>query len=372
MSRSKFLLLALTALFVVPLYAAVTTVTYGVGACGLTGLNASYPTISAALAATPSPSLVRVCPGTYREQVVITFPVTLQGAVTNDEGQAFIAVPSGGLVANATNAAGTPVAAGVFVDNVTGPVDISNIGVDGDGNGIPSTSDTYVAGIFYKNSSGTVNQVETRYQEADGFGVGIWAEAGSAKPAVIVENSNAHDFDFNGIRIEGASSSMTATVEGNTVVLPNNISNTIFGIYLDESVSVTVSGNFINGQGYAGADGIATYMDTGTSAPTGSISNNTITSTNIGMLIVFGNPSVTSNKIYDTIAIAIDAFAPAVVKGNTITQAQWGISFECVVNNNVSSNTITAIHTYGIFNVPTSVTSTNTYYNVSTIRSGGC
>src|SRR5271163_3321403 len=75
----------------VPLASA--TVTNYVGSCA----SGSYATITAALATTPAPNFVYVCPGTYPEQVVITKPVTLEGIYTSNAGQAFITVPSGGL-----------------------------------------------------------------------------------------------------------------------------------------------------------------------------------------------------------------------------------------------------------------------------------
>jgi len=53
-------------------------------------------------------------------------------------------------------------------------------------------------------------------------------------------------------------------------------------------------------------------------------------------------------------------------------QAQNGITFSCIVDNNVSGNTISVIHSDGLVYVPNSVTSNNAYINVPTIRSGGC
>jgi hypothetical protein len=76
-----------------------------------------------------------------------------------------------------------------YVDNVAGAVNINDIGVDGSGNGI-TNSEIIIAGIFYENSSGTVNHVEARYQEGNQDGVGIWAESGSAASTVTVEYSN--------------------------------------------------------------------------------------------------------------------------------------------------------------------------------------
>jgi pectin methylesterase-like acyl-CoA thioesterase len=96
------------------------TLTYEVGTC-MPGLP-SFPTISAALAATPPANVVGVCPGTYNEQVHITQPVTLKGVSSADSAQAIIAPPAGGLVTNANLDPGMsiPVAAQIQVDNASG------------------------------------------------------------------------------------------------------------------------------------------------------------------------------------------------------------------------------------------------------------
>jgi Protein of unknown function (DUF1565) len=77
------------------------TVTYAVGTCK-PGLH-SYSTITAALTALPSPNIVLVCPGTYPEQVEITFPVNLQGVASGSTDQAIVFPPPNGFVANATD-----------------------------------------------------------------------------------------------------------------------------------------------------------------------------------------------------------------------------------------------------------------------------
>jgi pectin methylesterase-like acyl-CoA thioesterase len=135
------------------------TITYEVGTC-MPGLP-SFPTITAALAATPAANIVMVCPGTYREQVQITQPVTLEGVSTDDSARAIIAAPVGGLATNATDDFGFAVAAQLWVNNVSGPVNISDLTVDASKHGVPS-GPTFVVGIFYQNSSGTVNRAREK------------------------------------------------------------------------------------------------------------------------------------------------------------------------------------------------------------------
>ena len=54
----------------------------------------SFSNISAALAATPAPDVVQVCPGTYAEQVGIMQPVTLAGIASGNSEHAIITLPS--------------------------------------------------------------------------------------------------------------------------------------------------------------------------------------------------------------------------------------------------------------------------------------
>ena len=354
--KSRLLLSAVLFLVYVPLASA--TVTYQVGIC-LGPAVTSFGTISAALAATPAPDVVKVCPGPYPEQVVITNPVTLEGISVNGSDQALIVVPSGGLNTNTTFLV-EPAAAQIFVNNATGPVNITNIAVDGDGNGL-SPGD-YVIGVLYLNSSGKVDRLETRYQTGTDRGIGVLLEGGSATPAVTIENSNMHDFDDYGIYAESFSGPLTAQVEGNTVIA----SHAEAGISVFESAP-TVSHNFVSGpsSGLFGA-GIVVAQNSG------SISENTITGSELGILIYGGGVSVTSNKIYDISVDGIDLHSTsATVQGNTITQAHDGINFECFVDDNVSSNTISVIHSTGLINVPAAVVTSNTFYDVPAVSSVG-
>ena len=122
----------------------------------------SFTTIQGAVSSVPPGSTVLVCPGVYPEQVAIFQPVTLPGVASDTLDQIVIAVPSGGLVANVTSIFGEPVAAQVLVENA-GPVNITNIAVDGTGG--DQACATWLAGIFYGSGfSGTLNRVRASGQ----------------------------------------------------------------------------------------------------------------------------------------------------------------------------------------------------------------
>ena len=99
------------------------TITYAVGTCR-PNLR-SFATILAALAAAPSPNVIDVCPGTYGEQLQITQPVTLEGVSNGTSARSIITPPAGGLVTNARDDFGNPLAVQLWVNNASGPVNIS-------------------------------------------------------------------------------------------------------------------------------------------------------------------------------------------------------------------------------------------------------
>jgi parallel beta-helix repeat protein len=335
-------------------------ITYAVGTCR-PGLH-SYPTISAAVAATPTATTIDVCPGTYNEQVQITQPVTLQGVLIGNSPQIVIAAPSGGLVTNAADDfGGGPVAAQVLVNNAAGPVTISDITVDGAGNAC--AYGTKVVGIFYQNSSGSVNRVSVRNQNGNTDGIGILAEAGSANTSVTIENSTIHGFDEAGV-LAGTDLS---TLQVTTAIKGNTIDGTLFadsnnGLILYPGSNNTVTNNVItNTRG-----GVFEVYSTGT------ITNNTLTGNLGGMWVTSNTLSVTSNKISGgQSGITLGYSTAANITSNTISNTSTGINFACYADANVNSNTI-ADEVTGLSYVPSSTTSSNTYFNVATGVSGGC
>jgi hypothetical protein len=363
-SRIMCLLFLLALAAQVPLASA--TVTNYVGSCA----SGSYATISAALATTPAPNFVYVCPGNYAEQVVITKPVTLEGIYTSNAGQAFINIPSGGL---SSDNPCSPVGAAQVCVSSSGTVNITNLSVDGTGATAP-------VGIAYINSSGTMNHLEVRFQQGDGLGIGIYVYG---KGTVTVENSNVHSFDFTGI-LAGGNSDQNVKIEKNTVEGEPDSETAIEASFTN---STTITGNVINGPSApAGCDPSHGYYCAGMvviPANKGSVSNNTIAGVGGGYagihLLGLGDypttMSVTSNAIFDIAGDGIQldtseaALPPMIIKDNFITQTQNGINFTCNLDNNVSSNIITAVSGYGLANLTSGETSTNTYYNVPTLDS---
>jgi len=326
--------------------------TYAVGACRPS--LSSFPTITAAVASVPSGSTVLVCPNTYPEQFTISTPLTLQGVSSGNSARAVITVPSGGLAVSLTSIIGLPVTAQVLV--TAGPVNITNITVDGTGNNVSGAS--LLVGIFYASgSAGTVNEITARNLSGGNGGYGIWAENGNTtNESVTIQNNSVHDVEY-GILVTSNQTppTLTATIRG------NNVANAYYdGIHVYTAAG-TITSNVITASGGGIYDG----------SPISALSN-TVANTKVGITIGSGGAIVKSNVLSDTIeGIYLDGFG-ATIEANKITKASsMGIDFNCIAGNTISGNTISDTP-IGVGQVPSALTVSNTYDNVDTIRNGAC
>jgi len=335
--KIKFVIVAVLVLVASACYAA--PADYAVGTC-LPKLH-SYSTISAAVAAVPSGSIVEVCPGTYAEQVTISKPLTLEGITSDNSAQAIIAIPSGGL-------SGSGLVAQVTV--TAGPVNITNITVDGTNNNL--NGNATLAGIYYyPGSSGTIKFVTTQFQLNAGNGLGILANGGE----LTIENCSIHDFDFAGIEMNDYAPSI---VNENYVNVAS-ATGLVTGIIVENAGSFT--GNTISGPGNSiDSQGIVVDSEGAT------VMNNTFTNW-LYAIVDYAGAKYTANTIRNTgVGILLGA-SGATVDSNVITQAVFdGIEFGCSTNS-AKGNTLNNM-AVGIDGIPESVTSTNTYYNVQEVR----
>ena len=291
---------------------------------------------------------MEVCPGTYPEQVTIAQPLTLKGISSGNAGQAVITVPGSGL-AFVTTGLGYSIAA--MVDVTAGPVNISDITVDGIGN--TQSSATWLVGILYNDgSSGTVNEITARNLCCTNGGVGIWAENSTGtNESVNVTNSSFHDIDDSAVVTLG--STLLATAKGNTM------QGAYYQVQFQSSGSLTT--NVING----GFEGINVF-----SASAASLSGNTLANQSYG-IVAEGGITATSNKISNASSTGITDFGGGnTYKSNAITKVNFGIEFNCqtpaVVGNTINDATT------GLDNVPASFGGANNFDNVVTLRTDGC
>jgi hypothetical protein len=314
----------------------------------------SFSTISAAVSGVPAGSTILVCPGTYAEQVTMTQAVNLQGATAGTANQALITVPSGGLLANTISMFGESVAAQILVLG-TGPVNISNLAVDGTGGDLGcGVSNIWVAGIFYgSGSSGNVTGVRSSGQVDQNCGVGIWAEnSDTGGQTVTIQDNTVYNVDSTGIFLgSGATPTLTVKVDNNVVaasaaalaaidsesvkgvVRENDFSSTTFGV-LDNAPAVNVASNSILGTTY----GI--FLENGGTAAT-----NRISGSSIGIWVGAAGATINGNRVKTstTEGVELGCF-PASVTGNLINDAPVGIDqARAGIGVNTFDNTATTI-----------------------------
>jgi hypothetical protein len=340
------------------------TVTYIVGTCKS---GTQFSTIQSALDASPAPNTVEVCPALYAEQITITKPVTLEGIAAGNGAQAQIV--GDGFGVNTTLFGGIPAAAHILVKDVSGgSVNLKNLYVNDQGN---SLSDVFLVGVAYQNSSGTINQVVTAYQDGPGpnlVGWGMWIEGGNSKPSVTIESCSMHNFTAGALYALG-----TTTAADLTVAIKNNVVSSLsegnHDIVVDEGSDPTVSGNVVNG-GDGGDYGITIL------GSEGSISGNTVSGTQIGIELAADGALVKANNLYDDVidGIRIDASSLKVseVENNKITSVTdpgsgggTGIELNCnnISSNQVHSNTVMDAN-YGYGDAPAGFAGSNTYLGV--------
>jgi parallel beta-helix repeat protein len=175
--------------------------------------GAGYATIQAAVNAASPNATIRVCPGTYDEQVTIAKPLKLKG----DNGAVVMPSP---MAANTTSlSSGAAIAVAILVMDTTN-VTLEGLTVDGSGSGIVCAPN--MVGIYYRNASGKVKNAAVRHMkslpggEGCQSGLGIFVQSGAGGTAKVeVENSSVHDYQKNGITGNGSGTELKA--KGNVV-----------------------------------------------------------------------------------------------------------------------------------------------------------
>ena len=99
--RLLFVMVALAACFAVPVAHASTV---GVGTCPQSLIT--FTTIQAAINAVPAGSVIKVCPGSYPEQLLIAKKLTIEGIASSGQDAAVITPPAGGVQVNTSDARG--------------------------------------------------------------------------------------------------------------------------------------------------------------------------------------------------------------------------------------------------------------------------
>jgi parallel beta-helix repeat protein len=354
-----------------------------------------YATIQAAVTASAPGTIIEICPGTYPEQVVITRKLTLEGVAVGGQDAVVILPPAGGLVQNtvdfdSTNPPNSPVAAQVLVKGpFVAAVTITNLTVDGTGNGIAACSPD-VQGILFQNASGTLNHVAVRNQTlppADNgcqSGESIYVQtAAGFSSTVTVANSSVHNYNKNGITGNDSGTKLTVTgsyVQGSGVVpVPGAAQN---GVQLAYGAKGKISGNTVIDNIYgdptvAASTDILLYDTAESSAIT--VSSNIVGNSQIPIAVYTDTTSlgdgvsVTGNKVFGTSTYdGIDVCTNGnTVTGNTVfNSAESGVHLDASCGgtgntNIVTGNTILESECAGILDdTGTNTINSDTYYTV--------
>jgi hypothetical protein len=327
----------------------------------------SYSTISAAVAAAVSGGTVLVCPGTYPEQVVITQPLTLRGLNLGTVGvKPVITVPSGGLVLDSSGDATQLSVLGVVEASAFGPVNISNLVVDGTGAQFtcPTTTTGNLIGIGYTYASGTLTNVTAQNQAPGGCGEGISLTGDSAITSTVnIQNSSVLNFDGTGIYTNA--SDYTEEVEFFVNLTADTISSANPLVYagietentsgLIERSTVTVAGQY----------GIVIYNLWGDQYTQGNTVTGGLQAGIFSGASEYGYTNVIGNSVFNS-SVGIATLDPiwTIIKANKITNSSIAaINMDCSGNSMAEGNTIFGAPV-GIENATGNLYK-NTFYNVT-------
>lgn len=262
--------------------------------------TAAYASIQAAVNAASPGDYIRVCPGTYPEQVTINKSLLLRA----DNG---VTVIPSGVVSNATGPSGDAIAAIIVAENAEN-VDFEGFIVDGSANRLTECSPRLI-GILYDNASGAIRHNAVRNTQLEsslngcqsGNAIEVESTSGTQSKVGIGENS-IDTYQKNGI---------TANEPGSLVLMDGNAVTGIGpttgaaqnGIQIGFGANGRIINNVVADNVYspcvsvsncpANASGILIYQSDGVT-----IDHNTVGASQVGVLVAANNASVTNNTVF--------------------------------------------------------------------------
>lgn len=309
----------------------------------------SYDSLTDAVEGAPAGSVIEVCPGVHAEQVIISKSLTLKGITVGNSGYPVIKPPSAGLAANAIGlnvplsfwSGGQPMAAQILIQggvNVT----ISDLTLDASGlGGALCTPFTLAVGVLVQDASATLNEMSVKNQSNLCGGAGVVSQNDSASPTTIIVKNSTFVNAAQAFEADGTNSS--SIVIGNSFLgNPSNGFNAISVL----SGNGTIESNDISDFNFPGAGtniGSAAYGIYLECTPGGTLSNNSIANTQVGIFLdarCSTTGSLTNNTISNAPLIGIYAGGNGVVQGNHIRSSMTAIRFPAEASNLVENNVI--------------------------------
>jgi len=307
--------------------------------------GAGFTSISAAVTAAPPGAKIRVCPGTYNEQVRIDKALTILG----ENGAVVMPSP---MVANTTSLfSGAALAAAILVDGTT-HVTLEGLTVDGAGAGITCGSPG-VIGIFYRNGSGKIKGVAVRNIKSlpGGEGcqtwLGIFVQSGDGGTSKVeIEDSSVHDYQKNGIT--GNELGTDIRVKGNIVTgIGPTTGAAQNGIQIGFGATGRIEENTVINHIWSPCVSVAVCAFVATNllvfdADNVRIAKNAVGKSQVGIFLQGNNGKVEGNNVFDT-----DVFDGIAVVGdknkveeNTITNSDEAAIFLQGDDNEITGNKI--------------------------------
>ena len=312
-----------------------------------------YTTIASAVVAARPHDVIKICPGTYPEQLTIAKSLTLLG-------QSGAVLKPSAMVANTTSLiTGSALATVIVIDGVR-DVTIEGLTIDGADNGItscPAPAEVPVPdlfGIFYRNASGSVRDSAIRNMRlgpglaACRGGTAILVQSGSGgRSRVAIEDNSIHSFQRNGITANEAGT--TAHIRRNVVTGLGPTTGAVqSGIQIARGATGVVEENIVTQMISATCVDVATCGSNANGVIIGSgssgvrVARNTVGSTQTGVA-VFGD----GNRVQDNVVFETRVFDGIYVegggndiKGNTITRSDESGIFIAGDANRVEKNRI--------------------------------
>ncbi len=320
---------------------------------------AQYSTIQAAVNAVHPGSTIRVCSGSYPEQVVINKDLNLTGFDTGTADNPVVVIPSGGFVANTAGlTTAGPIAAQILVAYPATRVTISDLAVDGSNSNLNSgCGEPPLIGVYFQGASGRLDSVAVRNQAQDtanfgcqsSAGFGIFVESGDSENSTVrIENSTIYGYQKNGITADETGT--TVTITGSSVVGAGPVDTGQNGIQVAYGATGTIENNILADDDFNGdtsqalATGILIYGSGGMT-----IRGNSVTNTQTGIVTVtdgsltangnqITNNLVTNTHVGDGIDVCSDSNS---IFGNTVLSSDdAGIHLDSTCGSTGSSNIV--------------------------------
>ena len=328
--------------------------------------TAAYTSIQAAVNAARAGDLIRVCAGTYREQVVIDKSLSVEA----DNG--VIVIPSEVLANTASSSSGNPIAAIILVKNAQ-DVELEGLIVDGSANGLTGCGPRLI-GIFYQDASGSIEHNSVRHVRLASTlagcqsGNAIEVESSSAgQSSVSIFDNSVDSYQKNGISANEPATTVEVTENavagiGATVGAAQN------GIQIGFGAQGRVKNNSVADNVYspcdsttncpANATGILIYQSDGVR-----VEHNTVSANQVGIFVAANSGVILGNTVFHS--VALDGIA-LVGNGNSVSSNDISGSDDAAVyiqgnNNTVFDNEFTGA-AFGIFKISGS-SGTNHYGN---------